>query len=66
MSTDQELLCDATKVASKRLENSRVQAVSDSLERLSAQERIVVARRFLMSHDLRGFPRLLPGLERRC
>jgi len=54
MSTNQELLCDATTVAGKRLENSRVQAVSDSLERLSAQERIVVARQFLMSPDLRG------------
>ncbi len=54
MSTNQELLCDATTVAGKSLENSRVQAVSDSLERLSAQERVMVARQFLMSPDLRG------------
>jgi hypothetical protein len=54
MSTDQEFLCSATRIASKGLEISRVQEVYDSLEQLSAQERIVVARQFLMSPDLSG------------
>lgn len=54
MSTDQEVLCRANKATGKGLENSRVQEVCDLLGRLSTQERIVVARQFLMSPDLSG------------